>query len=81
MLFLPAPAFEIIIKTNPTVAKNVVVNLCRMIKEQKHQIYATENDRKKIEAEKAPITLQAMQTLSALLRFHNKRVQVLGLKT
>ena len=50
-------------------------------KEQKHQIYATENDRKKIEAEKAPITLQAMQTLSALLRFHNERVQVLGLKT
>lgn len=81
LLFLPAPAFEIIVKTNPTVAKNVVVNLCRMIKEQKHQIYATENDRKKIEAEKAPITLQAMQTLSALLRFHNKRVQVLGLKT
>jgi hypothetical protein len=27
------------------------------------------------------LTLQAMHTLCALLRFHNKRVQVLGLKT
>lgn len=81
LLFLPAPAFEIIVKTNPTVAKNVVKNLCEMIKSQRHQVYATENDQQRIESGKVPSTLQAMHTLSALLRFHNKRVQVLGLKT
>ena len=81
LLFLPAPAFEIIVKTNPTVAKNVVKNLCEMIKSQRHQIFATESDQQRVYADKVPATLEAMHTLSALLRFHNRRVQVLGLKT
>lgn len=80
LLFLPAPAFEIIVKTNPTVAKNVVSNLCKNIKNQKNIVYATNQDKQRIEREDLPPTLEVMQILSALLRYHNKRIQILGLK-
>lgn len=80
LLYLPAPAFEIIVKTNPTVAKNVVSNLCQSVKAQKNIIYACDQDRNRIEREDLPPTLEVMQILSALLRYHNKRVQILGLK-
>jgi len=80
LLYLPAPAFEIIVKTNPTVAKNVVSNLCKSIKNQKHLVYASPQDKERIENESVPPTLEVMQILSALLRYHNKRVQILGLK-
>jgi len=80
LLFLPAPAFEIIVKTNPTVAKNVVSNLCKSIKTQKNLVYASDQDKQRIEREDLPPTLEVMQILSALLRYHNKRIQILGLK-
>jgi len=80
LLFLPAPAFEIIVKTNPTVAKNVVSNLCNNIKNQKNIVYASDQDKQRIEREDLPPTLEVMQILSALLRYHNKRIQILGLK-
>jgi CRP-like cAMP-binding protein len=80
LLYLPAPAFEIIVKTNPTVAKNVVSNLCKSVKTQKNIVYACDQDKDRIDREDLPPTLEVMQILSALLRYHNKRVQILGLK-